>query len=134
MSNTAFTVIGLITWSVLLSFMLVNVRLIALRDGRPLNSFDPAGRDLQNFGYRVTRAHANSLDNLAIPVGLLLYAIATEQTAITEGLASWVLFARIAQSTVHMISTSVPMVLARATFFSAQLIICVIWAWRFWQG
>jgi uncharacterized MAPEG superfamily protein len=134
MSNTACALIGLVSWAVIQTFMLVTVRMMALRDGRPMNSFDPSGKDLQGFGYRVTRAHGNTLENLAILAALLLYAIATNQTAITEGLACWVLYARIGQSVVHMISTAVPMVLVRATLFSVQMVIALIWAWKFWHA
>ena len=134
MSNTACTLIGLFSWAIILTFVLVNVRLLAIMGGKALNSFDPTGHDVSGFTYRVTRAHGNTIENLAILVTPLLYAIATNQTAVTEGLACWVLYARIAQSVVHMISTSKPAVLVRATLFSAQLIIGLIWAWKFWHA
>jgi uncharacterized MAPEG superfamily protein len=134
MSNTAFALIGLATWAILQTLILVTVRLLATRSGHALNTFDPQGRDLEGFGPRATRAHLNTLENLAILASFLLYAIATQQTAVTEGLACWVLYARIGQSCVHMISTSVPFVLMRATLFSVQLIICLVWAGSFLQA
>ncbi len=134
MSNTANALIGLATWAIILSFVLVTVRFMAIKGGKELNSFDPEGKDLSTFGLRVTRAHANTLENLAILASFLLYAMATGQTAITEGLACWLLYARIGQSVVHMISTSVPFVFIRASLFSAQLIICLLWAWKFWHA
>ena len=87
MSNTACTLIGLATWAIILSFVLVTVRLLAVKGGKEMNTFDPTGKDLSTLGQRVTRAHGNTLENLAILASFLLYAIATEQTAITEGLA-----------------------------------------------
>ena len=132
MSNTSGALIGLASWAIIQSFILVSVRFVATKNGHALNTFDPAGKDLQGFGLRVTRAHGNTLENLAILASFLLYAIATGQTAITEALACWLLYARIGQSVVHMMSTSVPFVLVRATLFSAQLIICLFWAWKFW--
>lgn len=134
MSNTAFALIGLATWAILQSFILVTVRLLATRSGHALNTFDPQGKDLEGFGPRATRAHLNTLENLAILVSFLLYAIATQQTAVTEGLACWLLYARVGQSCAHMISTSVPFVLLRATLFSVQLVICLIWAGTFLQA
>ena len=132
MSNTGGALIGLASWAIIQSFLLVTVRFVAIKSGHALNTFDPAGKDLQGFSLRVTRAHGNTLENLAILASFLLYAIAAGQTAITEALACWVLYARIGQSVVHMTSTSVPFVLVRATLFSAQLIICLFWAWKFW--
>jgi uncharacterized MAPEG superfamily protein len=134
MSNTGYALIGLASWAIILSFMLVTVRVTAVQGGKGLNTFDPTGKDMQGFGYRVTRAHGNALENLAILASFLLYAIATGQTAITEALACWVLYARIGQSVVHIISTSVPFVMMRATLFSVQLIICLYWAWLFWHA
>ncbi len=134
MNNTGFALVGLAAWAIALTFLLVVVRMMALRDGRAMNAFDPAGKDMVGFGYRATRAHGNTLENLAILASLLLYALVTEQTAVTEGLACWVLYARIGQSVVHMVSTSVPFVLIRATLFSAQMVIGLIWAWQFLQA
>ena len=131
MSNTASTLIGLFAWAIVLTFVLVNVRLLAVSGGKALNAFDPTGKDMSGFGYRVTRAHGNTIENLAILVTPLLYAIATNQTAVTEGLACWVLYSRVAQSIVHMLSTDKPAVLVRATLFSVQMVIGLIWAWKF---
>lgn len=134
MNNTGFALVGLAAWAIALTFLLVVVRSMALRDGRAMNAFDPAGKDMTGFGYRATRALGNTLENLAILASLLLYALVTEQTAVTEGLACWVLYARIGQSVVHMISTSVPFVMIRATLFGAQMVIGLIWAWQFLQA
>ena len=134
MSNTASTLIGLFSWAIVLSFVLVNFRLISIMGGKALNSFDPTGKDMSGFGYRITRAHGNTLENLAILIAPLLYAIATGQTAITEGLACWMLYARIGQSVVHIISTSIPAVVIRGTLLTVQLVIALIWAWKFWHA
>jgi hypothetical protein len=40
------------------------------------------------------------------------------------------LYARVAQSTVHLVSTSVPAVLLRAGFFTVQLLIAASWIVR----
>jgi hypothetical protein len=49
-------------------------------------------------------------------------------------LACRVLYSRIGQSVVHTLSTGKPMVLARGTLFSVQLVIVVIWLWKFWHA
>lgn len=134
MSATACTLLGFVVWSIVMTFILLGVRFGAMRQGKPLNSFSAEGTDVGALGLRVTRAHANSLENLAIIASLLLYAIATDQTAVTDGLAAIVLGARVVQSVVHMVSTSVPAVLVRATAFAVQMVIALIWAWGFWQA
>ncbi len=134
MNTTGLALVGLASWAIILSLFLVTVRVNAIRSGKALNSFDPAGKDLEGFSYRMTRVHANMLENLPILASFLLYALATGQSAVTAGLAVWLLYARLAQSVVHMISTSVPFVMMRATLFSAQQFICLYWAWQFWHA
>ena len=93
-----------------------------------LNSFKADGNDLGAFGLRVTRAHANCLENLALPAAIILIAMVQGQTAITDGLALVFLASRIGQSLVHMLFIqSVPIVLVRATLFTVQHVIIIIW-------
>jgi hypothetical protein len=42
----------------------------------------------------------------------------------------WVLYARIGQSLTHIVSTSVPAVMLRATLFFAQILIYLWWVIR----
>ncbi len=134
MTATATALLGFIVWAILLTFVLLGVRFAAVGRGMPLNGFAADGRDLDAFGLRVTRALANCLENLAIVAGALLYAIATGQTAVTDGLALIALAARIGQSLTHMASTSVPAVLVRATLFSVQVLAVLYWIWGFTQA
>ena len=131
MNATACALIGLASWAIILTFILLGVRLAAMRGGKDLNTFDSTGKDMTGFPFRVTRAHGNMIENLAIPASFLLYALATQQTNVTNGLAPIVLWTRVGQSLVHLISTSKPMVLLRANLFFVQIIICVYWAWKF---
>ncbi|MBE0592390.1 MAG: MAPEG family protein, partial [Gemmatimonadales bacterium] len=62
--------------------------------------------------------------------GLLLVAIATGSTAITDPLAFVLLGARVFQSTVHMLSTSPAAAMIRFGAFAVQLVIAVYWVWR----
>lgn len=93
------------------------------------------GGNLGAFGLRMTRSHANALENLALAVGLMLLAIATGHTDITDKLAMIVLYAaRVGQSLVHMASTAPAMVMIRATLFSVQMLIFAYWGWLLLQA
>lgn len=59
--------------------------------------------------------------------GLLLVAIVTGRHDITDPLAYWLVVARIAQSTVHLMSLSVLAVNVGFTFFVVQIVIAVSW-------
>ena len=134
MTATTCALLGFIAWSILLTFALVGVRAAATLKGKALNTFSATGADLDDFGLRVTRAHGNSVENLAIVACLLLYAISTDQTAITNGLAAVVFGARVVQSIVHIASGSVSAVVLRATAFTVQNVISVMWIWQFYHA
>lgn len=132
MSVSVISLLGLIGWSILLTFLVVMVRGKSLLAGT--TNFAQDGSDLPGFAQRVTRAHGNSLENLAIPAALILYGVATNQSAVTDGLAMFVLVARIGQSLVHLASAAFPAVVLRATLFVVQIVIWIIWSLNFYGG
>ena len=134
MTATSCALLGFIAWSILLTWTLLGVRVAATLKGKALNAFSASGADLDGFGLRVTRAHGNSIENLAIVACPLLYAISTDQTAITNGLAAVIFGARVVQSVVHIASGSVPAVVLRATAFTVQNVIGLMWIWQFYHA
>ncbi len=126
MTGTALLLFA--SWSIVL---LVGIALyrtwVSMTAGKALNSFSAAGTELPAFGQRLTRAHANTYEFLPIAGAVMLYAIATDQTAITDGLATVLIGARLAQSLVHLVSTSMIAVLVRFVFFFVQ--VCVVGYW-----
>lgn len=132
MSTSAICLFGLIAWTIFLAIGLISARLPSIMGGTFL--FTQDGTDLAGFGQRITRAQGNSLEWLVIPAALILYGIATGQGAVTDGLAMIVLYARLGQSIVHIASVSFPAVLVRATLFTAQIVIWVMWTWGFYSA
>ena len=134
MTASATALIGLIAWALVLSLCLLTARFAAMFTGHPVHTVTQDGSELPDISARVTRAHGNCLEWLVIPVGLLGFAIATDQHAITDGLALIFLGARVLQSVTHIISTTTPFVLIRATFFTVHVVISIIWAVKFLTG
>jgi len=130
MSASAVSLFGLIMWTILLAFLLIGVRTKSIMAGTFL--FDQDGSDLPGFAQRVTRAQGNSLEWLTVPAALILYGIATGQSAVTDGLAMILLYCRLGQSIVHMASVSFPAVLVRATLFTVQIVIWIMWTLGFY--
>lgn len=129
MTTSALCLLAYLGWTVLLTFVLLGVRGMAISNqGRELNSFAADGSDMDALGQRVTRAFSNTQEWLVIPASLLLLAIATDNTAVTDGLAPIAVLARIVQSVAHMVSTSNPAVMVRATGLTVQLVIWIYWA------
>ena len=128
MSATAVALLGFAAWTLLLLISLGVLRsTMVISGGRAANSFSASGEDMSAFGKRLTRAHANCYENLPIAGAVMLYAIATEQTALTDPLAYVFLAARIAQSVTHLISISNTFVLIRFAFFGVQLFVLIWW-------
>lgn len=131
MGATATALTGFALWYVLLSVAMGLYRGKYMLVGRkPANTFATDGSDLDALGRRLTRARDNCYETLPLFVALALAAFMAGRLDITDGLAMWVLYARIAQSLVHIASTSVPAVMARANLFFLQMIIYLVWAIR----
>jgi uncharacterized MAPEG superfamily protein len=130
-SSSAIALTAFIAWAlVLLALMEVIRSQLVLRGKVPANRFTPDNANLSPFMQRLARAHANCLENLPTFGGLLLLAIVTGRTSITDPLAYLLLGARVFQSLVHLISVSSRAVTIRFTAFAVQMAIGLYWAFR----
>ena len=119
----------------ILLFTLAGLRSVLTLSGKKaVNSFNPDGTDVGAFSNRLCRAHANCYESFPIIGGLLLFALATDGTDVTNGLAMLMIGARVAQSAVHLISTSTIAVYARFGFFLVQVAIAALWLFKFFTG
>lgn len=131
MSATVISLGGYIAWTTLLVLLLIGHRSMAVAKGeKAANEFKATGDDVSETGQRLTRAQANCVESFPIIGGTLLFALATGQSDVTNGLALVILGARVAQSIVHIISTSVIAVQIRLVCFIAQLGICLFWLYQ----
>ncbi len=132
LSPTAAALLGLVAWSLLLLFVLINQRGLLVLGGRmKINNFAADGSNMPgSFGQRVVRAHANSLENLPMQAAVLLYALHAGQTAITDPLACVLLAARVFQSVMHLISTHPLFVWLRFGGLFVQMLILAWWLLR----
>jgi hypothetical protein len=132
MSPSIVALLGYIAWMLALLAILASIRVsLSLAGKKAPNSFDPGGADVSPFSNRLFRAHANCDEHFPIFGGLLLLAIATDATAVTDGLAYYFLGARVLQSMVHLISTSNLAVQVRFAFFLAQFLIGIWWVLQY---
>jgi uncharacterized MAPEG superfamily protein len=129
-STSALVLTLFIAWTLFLLVLMEGIRAYLVFAGRVnANAFSPDNANLSPFMQRLARAHANCIEGLPIFGGLLVVAIATGQAHVTDGLAPWLLAARVAQSSVHLLSLSVIAVNVRFTFFLVQILIAVYWVW-----
>lgn len=115
-------------WTIFLVFLQVSYRgLFILSGKRKMGQFKYTGEDLSPFSERLSRAHANCLENLPLFLGIVIAAHILESLPILEALSPILLAARVFQSTVHMISTSALFVTLRFSGLFVQLSIMVYW-------
>ena len=112
-------------WTLLLVFVATNWRAFEMVAKRvPANSW---GRDnkrsVPEWVKRMEHAHLNCLENLPIFAAIVLVAVTAGKSAVIDGLAMCVVYARVGQSVTHLIGTSALLVVIRAAFFFVQILL-----------
>jgi uncharacterized MAPEG superfamily protein len=128
---TALSLTVFISWSLGLLILMEAIRCKLVLSGEvPSNGFSPDNSNLSPFMQRLSRAHLNCLEGLPIFGGLMVVALITGRSHITDGLALVLVGARILQSTIHLFSVSKLAVNARFTAFAVQMGIAAYWSCR----
>jgi uncharacterized MAPEG superfamily protein len=128
MSTSLLALLGFVAWALFLLVLMELIRSWLVLGGTvPASGFDPQNSKLSPFMQRLARAHANCIEGLPIFGGLLVVAILAGKSALTDPLAYGFLAARIAQSLVHLASTSAIAVTTRFALFAVQMAIGVYW-------
>jgi uncharacterized MAPEG superfamily protein len=118
-------------WTLLIMFLAVNWRLFEVARGVPANSWTRgSAKAAPGWVTRMEHAHLNCLESLPVFAVIVLGAMATDKVALIAPYCAIVLYLRLAQSIVHIISISPGMVLLRAGLFSGQV---VLMFWMFWS-
>jgi len=131
MSPTLTALTGFVSWSLfLLVLMEVFRSKLVVTKAVPANGFKPDNSNLSPFMQRLARAHANCVEGLPIFGGLMLIAVLTGRSAVTDPLAYVFLGARVLQSAIHLGSLSAMAVTLRFAAFAVQMAIGVYWAAR----
>jgi len=128
MTGTQIAFFGSIGWTLVLLGILAWLRISLTVSGeRRANSFAPGGADMSPFGQRVTRAHLNCTEHLPFALALLLYALYSGNTGVTDATGPFFLLFRIGQSTIHLASTRNRWVARRFFLFLAQIVLMSVW-------
>jgi uncharacterized MAPEG superfamily protein len=134
-SPTAVALTGFIAWTLFLLVLMEGIRSrLVVTKTVPANGFTPDNANLSPFVQRLTRAHANCLEGLPIFGGLMVVALATGRSTVTDPLAFVLLGARIVQSSIHLASLSSAAVTLRFSAFAVQMGVAVIWSVKLLLG
>lgn len=138
MSFSLLALLGYAAWTLLLVGLIAGLRTaLTLSGKRAANGFSPTGDDVSPFSNRLCRAHANCCENLPIFGAIIGVAVLSGSASVTDGLALWVLGARVVQSIIHLVSTSELAVMARFGAFAVQIGIQIVWVFSLvggWAG
>lgn len=135
MTPTLTGLTGFASWALFLLIVMEVIRSkMVLTKQIPANAFVPDNSNLSQFMQRLARAHANCVEGLPIFGGLMLVAVVSGRSAITDPLAHPFLAARLLQSLVHLASLSPLAVTIRFGFFAVQMAIGAYWAFRLLLG
>ena len=129
MNDPLIALTGFAGWTLVIALIMISFRFINSFGGKkiPLNAFSPDGDDLPGFGRRVTRAHLNCVETLPVFAAIVAAAGLSGQMGALEGTAIYVLYARLGQSAVHMMSGSLPASLLRGGLFTAQVVLMLFY-------
>lgn len=129
MTPTAYALVGFIALALFLLVLMEFIRGVLVLQGKvSANRFAPDNSGLSPFMQRLARTHANCIEGLPIFGGLLAFAMITSKTAVTDPTAYLFLAARVFQSAVHLLSTSVMAVNIRFAAFAIQMALGIYWA------
>jgi uncharacterized MAPEG superfamily protein len=124
-----------VLWMIVLLLMYVGHRIPLVLLGKKPGDYWTRGKTTDDISFlvRAQHAHANMVENVALFAAVVLAAAALGRNGVVDGLACWVLYARIGQSVVHLIGTNTALVLIRATLFVIQIGIIAYMAFQLTQ-
>jgi uncharacterized MAPEG superfamily protein len=113
-----------------LMFIAVNYRVFKVLTGTKADSWGRIN-SIEKPGWviRMEHAHLNCLESLPVFGAIVLASVVMNKTAVVDALACWVISARVAQSVTHLIGVNHWLVLIRATFFTAQVLMFFYLMW-----
>jgi uncharacterized MAPEG superfamily protein len=133
MSASLTALLGFTAWSLSLVFVVLLFRTSVVFLGKKRANSWPRGEkppaEEPGLITRIGHAHLNTLEGLPIFAAIVLAASVAGKLAVTDAVALWVLYARIAQSVTHMIGVTHWLVFIRANFFAVQLLLYAYMIW-----
>ncbi len=126
--NGLQAVIYFALWAVVLVIFYSAYRVLPVLGGKKKPNAWTRGHTPDEPGIitRVHHAHLNTLETLPVFAAVVLAGVALGKAGPADAVGGYVVYLRIAQSVIHMISTSAFMVLLRATAFFAQILL-ILW-------
>lgn len=130
MSASIAALLGFAAWVLVLIVVMIGYRGARVLTGQLKADAWTRGRAIEDppVMKRLGDAHANCLELLPVVGAVLLAAVVTGSASFTNGLALWLLAARIGQSVAHIISVHhLVIFFVRFPLFLVQVAILIYW-------
>lgn len=125
---TAFNAVLLYAaWTLLLPIIYASIRVPLIASGKKRADAWERGKPIDDppLLIRVRNAHNNCVENFAVFAAVVFVAALLGKIAVADSLAAYVLYARLAQSLVHISGTSMAQVALRGLFYGIQVVLIV---------
>lgn len=128
MNESYIVLLAFALWTAAWVFVMVILRMNALiRKKKQPTDFTHTGQEISPFAARISRVHANCLENLPILASIVFVASQTGTLEVVNNLA-WVFLAtRVLQSLVHALWASQMSVMLRGMLYSVQSVLMIYW-------
>ena len=126
---TAFTAVLLyVVWMLLLAVTYAGPRIpLALLGKKSIDSWERGKAPVDpEFLQRAKSAHMNCVENFPLFAAVVAIAALMQQMSAVDGLAAYVLYARVAQSVTHIMGASPLHIWLRASFFLVQVALILL--------
>jgi uncharacterized MAPEG superfamily protein len=118
-------------WTLLLPIFYAGIRVPAIAGGKKAADHWERGKSTDDppLLQRAKHAHLNSVENFPIFAAVVVIAGLTGKIAIADAVAGYVLYARVLQSVMHMLGTTLPLVALRGFFYFVQIVLIFYMLW-----
>jgi uncharacterized MAPEG superfamily protein len=118
-------------WTLLLPIFYAGIRVPAIAGGKKAADHWERGKPSDDPGIlqRAKHAHLNSTENFPVFAAVVVIAGLMGKIAVADAVAGYVLYARVLQSVMHMLGTSLPLIALRGLFYFVQVVLIF---WMLW--
>ncbi|HEY2775889.1 MAG TPA: MAPEG family protein [Candidatus Binatia bacterium] len=111
-------------WTLVLMSIYVGYRTAMVMRGSNAASWTRGGQtEIPALVRRAEHAHMNCVENLPVVAAVVLSAYVLGKPGVADASMAYVLYARVAQSVVHVVGVNHVMVQVRAAFFTIQILL-----------
>ena len=130
---SAFTAVLLYAaWALLLPTIYASIRVPLIASGKKRADAWERGKSVDDppLLMRMKNAHLNCAENFPIFAAVVVIAALLGRTPAVDSIAAYVFYARVVQTSVHVMGTSLPLIAIRGAFYFIQVVLILYMIWK----